>query len=970
MRLLIDASGLQRELAASPEEKTRLLAELERLLHSLVDEDVRIALRGDFPGEAIQIRRTVSSGIDASKVVTCAIPANICPETSDRWYRGFLGYLRADLVVDFETMRAVSSADLQGKLSELTERRVQPASARKIAFVSPLPPSRTGIADYSAELLRELCDRFSVDVVVDQEEVSDPFVGQHCTVRSPRWLIDHQQDYDGIVYHIGNSAFHAYQMPLIRRAPGIVVLHDFFLGDLQFARERAEPSIPFLLRAIYRSDGYRALVGKSESRSAELIRDYPANYDVARYSKGLVVHSDFSRQLLKRQYPAIDQKTIHVIPHLRQPELKRSRSEARARLGLSDGDFLTCTFGVVGPNKLALELLEAWQASRLSERPGSKLAFVGEAGGRYGDDLRRRIDTGVVPENAWITGWAETELFHDYLAAADLAVQLRANSRGETSGTILDCMNYSVPTIVNANGSMSELPSESVYMLRDKFEKAELVEALDAIVLRPELAQRLSERGRQAILELYCPRLCAEKYASVIAASVEDGQSTPNEIVQNAISSEKAQGNEESAREIFRAAALTFGGTQIQRTVHVDVTATAATDLKTGIERVARALLREMALHGREGIRVEAVALRRTSGGWRYCYARRFMSELLGITGLDLDDSPIEPASGDCLVALDVAGQPVIEAQRQGVFETLRAHGVHVSFLVHDILPLMQPEVFPPGAEEGFRQWLDAVGESSDQIIGVTKTVSDNVRNWMIREKPGKYPLPEFFWSHHGADFSASAFDSETSASELFQFPAQSTAPVFLMVGTIEPRKRYDLALDLFDELWESGEQPILVIVGKEGWQDQPDDRRRNIPSLVERLRNHPQQGKRLFWFNGIGDEALSELYRRASALLALSDDEGFGLPLIEASQRQLPVIARDIDVFREVAGDGAWFLGGASKLGEPAETDILAMSSQLRDWLALYVRNEHPDPRTVRWKTWQESAECLLSIVLNEKKV
>ncbi|SFM82282.1 glycosyltransferase [Marinobacter pelagius] len=970
MRLLIDASGLQRELATSSEEQASLLKALDRLLHSLVDEDLRIALRGDFPGEAIQIRKMVSYDIDASKVVTCAMPENLSPGTADQWYRGFLGYLGADLVVDFETIRAVPPADLSEKLIEPAEGRVQPTSAKKIAFVSPLPPSRTGIADYSAELLRELCERFSVEVVVDQDEVTDPFIRQHCQVRSAEWLVDNQHDYDSIIYHIGNSAFHAYQMPLIRRAPGIVVLHDFFLGDLQFARQQAEPSIPFLWRSVYRSDGYRALVGKSENRPAELIRDYPANYDVARYSTGLIVHSDFSRQLLNQQYPAIDQRKIYVIPHLRQPEVKRSRDEARARLGLSEGDFLTCTFGVVGPNKLAFELLEAWQASRLSASPGSKLAFVGEAGGHYGDDLRKRIDRGSSPENVWITGWAEAEIFHDYLAAADLAVQLRANSRGETSGTILDCMNYSVPTIVNANGSMAELPAESVYMLRNKFDRAELEEALDAIATRPELARRLSEQGRQAILEYYCPELCAEKYASVIAGLVANRPFTPNEIVQNAISSEQAQANEDCAREIFRAAALNFGGAQIQRTVHVDVTATAATELKTGIERVARALLREMALHGREDVRVEAVALRKTAIGWRYCYARRFMSELLGINGLDLDDSPIEPVSGDCLVALDVAGQPVIEAQRQGVFDTLRAHGVHVSFLVHDILPLMQPEVFPPGAEEGFRQWLDAVGESSDQIIGVTKTVSDNVQNWMMREMPGKNPLPEFFWSHHGADFSASAFDSETSASELFQLPAQSTAPVFLMVGTIEPRKRYDLALDLFDQLWESGEHLILVIVGKEGWQDQPDDRRRNIPSLVERFRNHPQQGKRLFWFNGIGDEALSELYRRASALLALSDDEGFGLPLIEASQRGLPVIARDIGVFREVAGDGAWFLSGASRLGEPVETDILAMASQLRDWLALYARNEHPDPRTMRWKTWRESADCLLSIVLNEKKV
>ena len=129
----------------------------------------------------------------------------------------------------------------------------------------------------------------------------------------------------------------------------------------------------------------------------------------------------------------------------------------------------------------------------------------------------------------------------------------------------------------------------------------------------------------------------------------------------------------------------------------------------------------------------------------------------------------------------------------------------------------------------------------------------------------------------------------------------------FLMVGTLEPRKAYEEVLEAFERLWQEGLPLNLVLVGKQGWM---------VEELVEQLRSHHELNRRLFWLEGISDEYLEQVYLVCTCLIAASYGEGFGLPLIEAAQHKLPIIARDIPVFREVAGENAFFF--KSKLFKP----------------------------------------------------
>jgi len=127
---------------------------------------------------------------------------------------------------------------------------------------------------------------------------------------------------------------------------------------------------------------------------------------------------------------------------------------------------------------------------------------------------------------------------------------------------------------------------------------------------------------------------------------------------------------------------------------------------------------------------------------------------------------------------------------------------------------------------------------------------------------------------------------------------------------------------------------------------------------LAARLRKHPELGKRLYWLDAISDEYLQEVYASSTCLIAASCAEGFGLPLIEAARQKLPVVARDIPVFREVAGDHAFYFSGTSSQ---------SLAEALREWLRLNAEGLAPSSEGIQWLTWAESTRRLLHLLLAE---
>jgi glycosyltransferase involved in cell wall biosynthesis len=103
---------------------------------------------------------------------------------------------------------------------------------------------------------------------------------------------------------------------------------------------------------------------------------------------------------------------------------------------------------------------------------------------------------------------------------------------------------------------------------------------------------------------------------------------------------------------------------------------------------------------------------------------------------------------------------------------------------------------------------------------------------------------------------------------------------------------------------------------------------------------------------NFVSDAELESCYELAQCLIFASEGEGFGLPIIEASKRGLPLLLRDIPIFREVAGQSATYF---PSLG------FEELASEIEDWLNKYYSHALPDPKDLQVSTWSSSAETFM---------
>lgn len=358
----------------------------------------------------------------------------------------------------------------------------------RLAFVSPLPPDESGIADYSAELLPELARYYQIDVITPQSEISDRWVRGNFPRRTPEWFRKNADRYERVLYQFGNSSFHSHMFDLLEQFPGTVVLHDFYLsGILNYLEVRGEVPQCFT-RGLHLSHGYVALQVFHQDRF-EAVRRYPTNLSVLGQAQGVIVHSEHSRTLANEFYGEDLASQWARLPLLRAPKLLCAKADAREQLKIPVNSQITATFGFLAPTKLNLELIDAWLATQ-QDNPDAWLVFVGRNNpDDYGRQILERIEQSQARERIKITGFASTEEYGLWLAAADVTVQLRTGSRGETSAALYDCITAGKALIYNANGSSAELPESVAVRLPDAFQQDELVQTLQKMLSNPAEAE-------------------------------------------------------------------------------------------------------------------------------------------------------------------------------------------------------------------------------------------------------------------------------------------------------------------------------------------------------------------------------------------------------------------------------------------------------------------------------------------------
>ena len=282
--------------------------------------------------------------------------------------------------------------------------------------------------------------------------------------------------------------------------------------------------------------------------------------------------------------------------------------------------------------------------------------------------------------------------------------------------------------------------------------------------------------------------------------------------------------------------------------------------------------------------------------------------------------------AGSVLLLLDAAWDlPLWPAVRR-----VRARGGRVASVIYDLIPLTHPDSAFGDLPAIFRRWLEAQAEISEAFLCISAATATELTRFMAAA--GQHPPITHF--RLGSELDLVRPDDDIRPEFRAMFAADR--PHFLLVGSIEPRKRHDFALDAFELYWHQGGTGALVVLGREDWRSE---------ALLERIARHPELNQRLFLVRDAGDAALDHAYRQATALIMTSNAEGFGLPIVEAFQRGLPVLCSDIPVFREVGGAGAGFFD----VDDPADlARLLSMP---------------PVPAAPgQWITWRESAAELLN--------
>lgn len=822
----------------------------------------------------------------------------------------------------------------------------------RLAFISPLPPERTGIADYAAQVLPAMMAHYEIDLILQQAQVTLPDALAALPQRSVAWFEQNAALFDRVLYQFGNSPFHTHMFTLLPRFPGVVVLHDFFLSGV-LAYEQMTGTLPAAWTdALYQDHGMAALVaGVDSARALEARSLYPCNMAVLRDARRVIVHSRHACELARTWYGELASDDWSVVPLPRALPGAGDRASARRALGIADDVFLVCSFGFVAHTKHSQELLDAWSASSLHQDARCQLVLVGaNEGGEYGVRISATINAGG--GGMRIAGWTDEAVYRQYLLAADVGVQLRCQSRGETSAAVLDCMNYGLATIVNANGSMAELPIDTVLRLPDAFTQDELREALEALHADRERRELLGQRASALLHTQHSPEHCAALYAQALEASYTDAPVSRADLVAQLARQDALRSDEALLRRSALALA-TLPQALAPRQLLVDVTSIARHDLKTGIERVVRMQLIELLRRATQGWRIEPVYLVEQDGRCDYRYARAYARQLMDLDCALLPDEPVDVAAGDRFYSADYAPGDIMAAARSGLYDWWRTRGIEVNFLVHDLLPVLRPEFFPLDADLGHAAWLACIAANADRLICISASVRDELVDWLDTEAGAPARPLKLAVLHHGADIPGAAAPVASHKAPL-NTVKKGTAR-FLMVGTIEPRKGHLQALAAFDQLWAEGLDVELIIVGNEGWTPLPEGMRRTIPQTVASLRDHAQMGKRLHWRKGIGDAELLALYQDSACLLVPSEGEGFGLPLIEAARYGLPVLARDIPVFREVAQTHAAYFSGMA-----GEDLALALRAWLQDWQA----GTAPDSQGMPHITWRENADNLVQVL------
>ena len=401
------------------------------------------------------------------------------------------------------------AARAQAVLAPTLARRHRARPKRRLVLFAPIPPQASGIADYSAHLALQLARDFHITWVVDNDVRDVPPRLAYALDIVPESAFTPDPT-AAVLYQIGNSHFHGYQLPWLARYPGTVALHEIQLDGLAgVAQQHLPGGIAGLLSAPAGARLEAALARASEPALRRALLADALLWYIASHSRRCVVHSGHAQQRLQQALSQNPPPIRRLALGARSPQpsaTPEERARLRARWKLPEHAFILGVYGIIDPPKGIALLVDALLQQPPAEREGLRLLFAGAVLDQawFNRQLERLRAAGIAYTH---TGALPDEAFNQHMRLADLGVSLRLYSRGESSAALLQQLGNGLPSVVNRIGSFAEFPAAALAQ----------VPANDAPALAAELTRLRADPDARARMADAAARLLQSRNWTRIA---------------------------------------------------------------------------------------------------------------------------------------------------------------------------------------------------------------------------------------------------------------------------------------------------------------------------------------------------------------------------------------------------------------------------------------------------------------------
>jgi glycosyltransferase involved in cell wall biosynthesis/SAM-dependent methyltransferase len=418
----------------------------------------------------------------------------------------------------------------------------------RLAWLSPLPPIPSGIADYSYELLPLLAERAEVIAVSPRPgRFRSLLVPSGVLLCSPGAFERRSDAFDAVFHHLGNNLHHEFVYQAALRHPGVAVFHELvlhhLLDHLLVERLRYPGRYQAILREEYGEDGERLADLRRRGVATDFEKFmFPLTAHVARRARAIVVHNVEARDRMREIAPDVP---VTVIPHHAGSPPGRvsgiTRESARRRLGIGEETFVVGCFGFITKPKQPAAVIGGF-ARVVAEHPGALLLMVGAD--HSGGGLDRLIERQGLTGQVRLAGFVNLVRFYTYLRAADVVVNLRYPNAGESSGTLARALAEGKPLVVNDVGSFAELPDEIARKVEiDEDQTDGVARELSVLASDHRLRALMGRRASDYADTVLNPARCRDMYLEVASrvqsvASISSGTRKPLAAISPTISGE------------------------------------------------------------------------------------------------------------------------------------------------------------------------------------------------------------------------------------------------------------------------------------------------------------------------------------------------------------------------------------------------------------------------------------------------